>query len=261
MRFVPALFIVPMTGDLALLDRQRGDDAVHGRRERRLAQAVARPGERGPRLLDAALDRLQRRARTPRAACRRGGTRPRGRCSGGSSSRPARRRRRPARGWRCAAFAVGHRAPPAPPRCPRACAWSCAWSIWSRKSPFFTRSPSCTARFRIWPITLAEMSTLRFASTLPLAPRATTTSSRATVCRSTGVPFFPRLLTFRPTTTPTTRSTSHEDEDRFLLHSRSPAGVCTRGGRTAREGRGGTRLIATANRPPRSRRPRRRADR
>ncbi len=53
-------------------------------------------------------------------------------------------------------------------------------SIWSRKSPFLTASPSRTARFTIWPMTSAESSTFFSAWIFPLAVTLETMSSSST---------------------------------------------------------------------------------
>src|SRR5262249_48231631 len=64
---------------------------------------------------------------------------------------------------------------------------SCFWSICSRNVPFFTTSPSRTARLTICPITFAERSTLRFASILPFAETLLLRSWRVTFASVTAV--------------------------------------------------------------------------
>src|SRR5881628_3440734 len=63
-------------------------------------------------------------------------------------------------------------------------------SIWRRKSPFLTLSPSRTARFTTWPWTSADISTLFSAWILPLAVTLETMSWVATRAVRTGVALF-----------------------------------------------------------------------
>src|SRR3989442_3451750 len=63
-------------------------------------------------------------------------------------------------------------------------------SIWRRKSPFLTLSPSRTARFTTWPCTSADISTLFSAWILPLAVTLETMSCVATRAVRTGVALF-----------------------------------------------------------------------
>src|SRR6266568_2191679 len=63
-------------------------------------------------------------------------------------------------------------------------------SIWRRKSPFLTLSPSRTARFTTWPCTRADISTLFSAWILPLAVTLETMSWVTTRAVRTGVAWF-----------------------------------------------------------------------
>ena len=60
-------------------------------------------------------------------------------------------------------------------------------SIWRRKSPALTGSPSRTARLTTWPMTRAARSTFFSAWILPLAVTLATTSSSATLATDTSV--------------------------------------------------------------------------
>src|SRR5712692_9097271 len=80
-------------------------------------------------------------------------------------------------------------------------------SIWRRKSPFLTLSPSRTARFTTWPCTSADISTLFSAWILPLAVTLETMSCVATRAVRTGVALFRLRQTAAPapnTSTPAT---------------------------------------------------------
>ncbi len=59
-------------------------------------------------------------------------------------------------------------------------------SIWRRKSPFLTRSPSLTRRLTIWPMTRAESSTRFSAWILPFAVTLATMSWVSTFAAMTG---------------------------------------------------------------------------
>ena len=95
------------------------------------------------------------------------------------------RRARSKSAWACSALArAPSRSASSAARAaslPAVWAWSWARSICSRNWSFSTRSPSLTARLTIYPITLAEISTLRRASTLPVQLTRESTSCRATV--------------------------------------------------------------------------------
>src|SRR5437867_1952342 len=80
-------------------------------------------------------------------------------------------------------------------------------SIWRRKSPFLTLSPSRTARFTTWPCTSADISTLFSAWILPLAVTLETMSCVATRAVRTGVAWLRLRQTAAPapnTSTPAT---------------------------------------------------------
>src|SRR5712691_13385571 len=77
-------------------------------------------------------------------------------------------------------------------------------SIWRRKSPFLTLSPSRTARFTTWPCTSADISTLFSAWILPLAVTLETMSCVATRAVRTGVALFRLSATAAPA--PNTRT-------------------------------------------------------
>src|SRR2546422_557279 len=80
-------------------------------------------------------------------------------------------------------------------------------SIWRRKSPLLTLSPSRTARFTTWPCTSADISTLFSAWILPLAVTLETMSWVATRAVRTGVAWLRLSETAAPapnTSTPAT---------------------------------------------------------
>src|ERR1051326_3112387 len=80
----------------------------------------------------------------------------------------------------------------------------CAGSIWRRNWPFLTRSPCLTAISVIRPVMSALMSTLVFASILPLAVTAATRSRVPTGSSRTSVARLPFLEALRATNPPTT---------------------------------------------------------
>ncbi len=83
----------------------------------------------------------------------------------------------------------------------RAMARVLTWSIWSRNCPFFTSSPSSTARWVIWPGMVAEMSTFFCAWILPLALTFACRSSRPTLAICTSAGWGPRLEYAKPPST------------------------------------------------------------
>ncbi len=95
---------------------------------------------------------------------------------------------------------------------PRAAARGLAGSIWRRSWPRLTRSPSFTAMWVTWPAMVAEMSTLRWACTFPLAVTLAWRSSRATAAVCTSVGSGPRWVANQPPVAriTTARARSHQ---------------------------------------------------
>ncbi len=83
----------------------------------------------------------------------------------------------------------------------------CAGSIWTRKAPFSTQSPSLTPIRTMRPVMSALTSTLVFGSIVPLAVTVATRSRLATGSSRTSVSLPPRLAAVRAKMPPPTTTT------------------------------------------------------